>query len=531
MGRLLTAALVGILSSVIAIGCTKKGGKLDYGLNPSETLRINIQQEPPSLDWSKSVDTTSSLVESNIMNGLVEFNLSDPELSLDPALATSWSSTRDAKTWTFNLRQDVKWTDGVAFTGQHVIDGWERLLNPSTASQYAYFLFGVKNAQKYSQGKIKDFNEVGVRLDGEGRLIVELEQGKSYFPYLLDHHSTFPIRKDVIEKHGDRWTDPANIVTLGAYKLKIWEHDKALVMERNDQYYGSKAKIPYIYAYMINEMSTAINLFDAGKLDLQYELPSREIRNLRTRTEYRQKGNLGLYYYGFNIKKPPFDNLKVRKAFVKAIDRKQITDMLAGGYTPLSGWIPSGMFGYEPERGIQFDLEGARKLLDEAGFKDRSKFPRVKLAFNTLEDHQRIAENVQAQLKKNLGVTVEVVNEEWKVYLAHLHSDAPSMYRMGWIADYPDPDNFINLMASYSENNHTGWKSAAYDDLIAKGVSETNKEKRRAIYSEAQRLLTEVDVPVLPIYSYVTQALVHPRVKSFELNALKKYVFRGVELQ
>ncbi|MGE0763430.1 MAG: peptide ABC transporter substrate-binding protein [Bdellovibrionales bacterium] len=516
---------------VLVLGCTKREQKAEYGLPLKDTLRINVLQEPPSLDWSKSTDTTSSLIENNIMEGLVEYDLNDPELGLVPGLATEWRPSNNAQTWTFVIRKGVKWTDGVDFTGQHVIDGWERILNAATASEYAYFLFGVKNAQAYNQGKIKDFSQVGVKLTADGNLVVELEQPKSYFPYLMAHHSTFPLRKDVIAKHGDRWTDPANIVTLGAYKLKIWEHDKALVLERNDLYHGEKAKTKYVLAYMINEMSTAINLFDSKKLDFQYSLPSRELRQLRQRKEYRESGILGIYYYGFNVRKPPFNDPRVRKAFAMGVDRKQVTEMLAGGQIPLSGWIPAGMFGYESDRGLKFNVEEANKLLDQAGYKDRSRFPKIKLGFNTNEDHQRVAENVQAQIKKNLGIDIEMANEEWKVYLATLRSNTPAIFRLGWLADYPDPDNFMNLMASYSENNHTGWKNKKYDDQVSKAVSITDKEKRRKVYSDAQKMLTEDEVPAWPIYSMVSQVLIDERVKGLKENAMNRYLFKTVSLQ
>ncbi len=519
------------LSFALSVTACTKNKKADYDLPISETLRINILQEPPSLDWSKSTDTTSSMVENNIMEGLVEYNLADPELSLIPALATEWKSNENATIWTLKLRKGVKWTDGVEFTGQHVIDGWERLLNSATASEYAYFLFGVKNAQKYNKKEVTDFSQVGIKMDGEGNLVVELEQSKSYFPYLLAHHATFPLRKDIIAKHGDRWTAPENMVTLGAYKLKIWDHDKALVLERFDGYYGEKAKTKYVLAYMINEMFTAISLFDAGKLDFQPSLPSREIRNLRTRKEYRESGTLGIYYYGFNTRVKPFNDVRVRKAFAHAIDRKQITDMLAGGQIPLSGWIPAGMFGYEADRGLKFNAELAAKLLDEAGYKDRATFPKIKIGFNTNEDHQRVAENVQAQIKKNLRVVVEIANEEWKVYLASLQTNTPPIYRLGWIADYPDPDNFMNLMSAVSENNHTGWSSKAYDELVNKAVSITAKEERRKIYSEAQKLLTEDEVPAMPIYSMVSQVLISKRVQGLKENGLSRYLLKGVTLQ
>lgn len=526
MVRYLIAALL------VLTACTKKGGgKLDYGLDVADTFRINLMTEPPTLDWTKSADTVSSMVEFNIMDGLVGFGLNDPELNTAPALATEWKESEKGRVWTFTLRKGVKWTDGVEFTGQQVIDGWERLLNPKTASEYAYFLFPVKNARNYNAGKVKDFRDVGVRMNDKGQLVVELEQPMSFFPMTLGHHSTFPIRKDVVEKFGDKWTDPANIVTLGAYKLKVWEHDKAIVLERFDDYYGEKAKTKNVYAYMINEFSTALNLIDAGKLDFQRDLPAKELNLLSKKPGFRHTQSLASYYYGFNTRKKPFNDVKVRAAFVHAVDRKQITDLLAAGHAPLTGWIPAGMFGYENDRGLKFDAALASKLLDDAGYKDRSKFPRVTLAFNSQENHQRIAENVQSQIKKNLGVDVQIANEEWKVYLNRLRNDTPDIYRMGWLADYPDPSTFANLMLSFSENNYTGWANKKYDELAAEGSRTLDKDKRRQIYSELQKILTEDDAPVLPICSWARQVMLSPRVKNFPLTPLERYEFRGVEVK
>ncbi len=513
-------------------GCTKKNsGQLEYGLKLSETLRINLEQEPPSLDWSKATDTTSSLVTVNLMDGLVDYNLEDPDLSLKPALATEWTSSNNAQTWTFKLRKGVKWTDGADFEAQHVIDGWKRLLLPATASEYAYFLFDIKGAQDFNSGKLKDFSKVGVRINELGELVVELRQAMSFFPLLLTHHSTYPLRQDVVDKFGDRWTNPENIVTLGPYKLKVWEHDKALVLERNETYYGEKAITKNILGYMINEYSTAINLAEGGKLDFQPSLPAKELPLLKQRSGFRQISTLSTYYYGFNTRKIPFNNLKVREAFVHAIDRKQITDLLAAGHAPLSGWVPTGMFGYEADRGLGFDPARAAELLNEAGYSDRSKFPKVSLAFNTNENHQRIAENVQAQIKKNLGIDVQIANEEWKVYLNRLRNDTPSIYRLGWLADYPDPSTFMSLMTSISENNHTGWKNPKYDELVNKGATLTDKEERRKIYSEAQKILLEIDVPVMPIYSSVRHVLLSDRVQNFPLNSLERWTFKGVSLK
>lgn len=514
---------------VASLGCSKKN--LEYGLNIKDTIRINAATEPPTMDWTKMHDTASHMISINLMEGLTGIDYAKPDLPVAPALATEWKSSKDARVWTFTLRRGVKWSDGVELTPQHVLDGFERLLNAKTASTYSYLLFPIKNAEAYYKGKVKDFSQVGAHINDKGQIVVELEKPMSYFPYIVGHQATFPVRKDIIQKYGDdKWADAGKIVTLGPYTLKIWDHDKNMVLERFDGYYGEKAKTKNILVYMINDYSTALNLYQAGRIDYQEQVSMNDVPALKNVPGFRPKSTLGIYYYGFNVSKPPFDNVKVRQAFAYAIDRKQITTLLAGQLVPLSSFVPPGMMGYEKDIGLNLDVKKANQLLDEAGYKDRSKLPRVTIGFNTEETHQRIAENVQAQLKKNLGVQVELANEEWKVYLNHLITDAPSIFRLGWIADYPDPDTFLSIMLSYSENNHSKWKNKAYDDLIAQGATELNKERRLAIYRKAQKLLIEQEVPVFPIYVVAYNSLISPRLKDFPFNPLERIELKGTSI-
>lgn len=517
-----------------AVGCTKSSDAsssktLKFGVPKSDTIIVNLQTEPPTLDWHKSSDTTSSEVLTNIMDGLARFDLDDPELKAVPALAEKWSSDKAAKKWTFELRKDVKWTDGVPFEAQQIVDGWERLLNPKTASEYAYFLFNVKNAQAYNEGKIKDFSQVGVKALSKDKLEVQLENSVSFFPSMLVHQSTYPFRKDLYAKYGNRWTNPGNLVSLGAYTLKNWEHDEALLLERNDNYYGEKAKTKYVLGRMITEQSSAINAFDAGEIDIIPELPSNDVSVLKKRPEYEKQNGLIVYYYGFNFRQKPFDNLNFRKAIAYAIDKNEITKVLGQDDVTATSWVPKGMMGYEEDMGIKFDPVKAKEYIAKAGYTDPTKVPKITITFNTNENHRKIAENVQAQIKRNLGINIEIQNEEWKVYLSKLNSKKGySIFRMGWVADYPDPDNFLNLLTSYSANNHTGWKNAKYDSLIAKGVSELNADKRKIYYDEAQKILLEQDVVAIPLYYSIRQYLVNDRIKGFKLNALDSKVYKGV---
>ncbi len=526
------------LSSTVS--CTSRSSGIDIKtadgrelkIKANEVLRINITSEPPTLDWNKATDTTSSHVIDNIMEGLVQYNLADKELALIPALATEWKSSEKARVWTFQLRKDVKWTDGVEFQGQQVIDGWRRLLSKETASEYAYFLFAVKNAKAFNEGKVP-WEQVGVRLEADGSLRVELEKPMGYFPNLLTHTSTFPIRKDLIEKHGDnKWTEAGNMVTLGAYKLAAWQHDKEILLEANETYFGGVPPTKYVHAQMIVEQATAINLFDAGKLDAVDGIPSAELKTQRARKQYRSIGVLQLYYYGMNVKKAPTDNVHVRRALAQAIDRQKLVKLLDGGEIPMTGWVPSGMFGYFADVGLEFNLEKAKADLAKAGYGEGGKpLPKIELHFNTNENHQRIAEAVQAQLKENLGISIELKNEEWKSYLAKVKTDPPSLFRFGWLADYPDPDNFMNLMTSYSENNRTRWADPRYDKLIEQAAGETDRDKRREIYRQANQIMLTEGVPVIPILTSVAHLLVADRVEGFPVNAMRKFQYKAVRVK
>ena len=388
------------------------GETLRFHLKTSETLRLNFDTEPPTLDWSKASDTTSGLVIDNLMDGLVQYDLNDPNLRLLPALARSWTPSDSARKWVFDLRDDVKWTDGVPFTPQHVVDGWHRLLDPKTASEYSSFLFPIAHAKEFNEGKAS-WDQVGVHITGPHQITVELEKPMGYFPMLLTHHATCPLRMDLIRKYGeDRWVEPENLVTLGPFKLKAWAHDKALVFEANPAYYEGAPKIKNIIGYIIQEPQTALSLYESGQIDAIQHLPSTQVRTLRGRPDYHEIGTMTIAYYGFNVQKRPVNDVHIRRAIGLAIDRREITKVLGGGQTTLSGWMPPGVLGYDEKVGLHYDPVKARENLQiglkALGYSSVETFPHLEIRFNSSEDYQKIAENIQAQLKRNLGVQVEL---------------------------------------------------------------------------------------------------------------------------
>jgi oligopeptide transport system substrate-binding protein len=221
----------------------------------------------------------------------------------------------------------------------------------------------------------------------------------------------------------------------------------------------------------------------------------------------------------------------VRRAFSHSIDRAQIPLILKGGEIPTSSWIPKGMFGHNSDIGPKFDPEKARALLEQAGFSGNKKLPPLTAVYNTDPTNKLIAEFVQAQWSEHLNVKVNVESVEWKVFLNKFKVDTPQIFRLGWGADFPDPDNFMNLFTSSSGNNHMNWGNPKYDELISMGASEQDPIKRRAIYDQAQRILTELDTPIISLFGLTQNRLIKPYVKGLEANSMEILYLKKISFE
>jgi len=495
--------------------------------DPSRTLRLALSSEPPTLDWSLATDNVSFDVLTNIMEGLTQY---DDNLNPIPAIAERWEFSEDGKTVTFYLRDDATWTDGTSVTADQFEYAWKRLLNPATAAQYAYFLFDVVNAAEYNSGKIKDPDQVGVRALSPTVLEVKLKRPVIYFPSLTTFMVTFPQRRDLIERHGDHWTDAENLVTNGPFRLVKWQHEYKLVLKTNPRYYDTAPSLDGVLYYIVRQPTTELTLYETGELDVA-ELPPVAISHYEGSPDLQRLPLLRGYYYGFNVSKPPFDDARVRRALSHAIDRSRIPNILKGGELPTASWIPKGMFGYNPDIGPKFDPGKARALMQEAGYGAEKPFPEFTIAYNTVETNNLIAEFVQAQWKEHLGLQVKLHKMEWKVFLSRLAIDAPPVFRLGWGADFPDPDNFMNLFTSTSGNNRLRWENPRYDALIARGASERDLVERQKIYDEAQTLLTETDASIISLFIQTQNILIKPHVKRLNPNALEWMYLKRVKLE
>jgi len=490
-------------------------------------LRINIGTEPPTLDWSKSRDTTSHLILTNIMEGLTRFG---DNLNINPALAESWVVSDDKKTYLFNIRNDVYWTDGKPLTAYEFEYSWKRLLDPETGADYAYFLFDIVDARQYNTGELNDPEKLGIKALDNSRLEVKLVKPAAYFPSLVSFMSTYPMRKDIVDKFGIKWTEPQNIVTLGAFSLESWKHHDKLTIKRNDNYWGNHAKLEKVEMLMNENPSSALALYESGELDYidGRGIPLLEVPRLKNSPEFHTQIQFRNNYIGFNVKKAPFDNPLVRKAFSASIDRKSLIELIQGLGITSTSWIPKGMLGYNDNIGIKFDPVAAKKLLTQAGFEDRSKMPHITFLYPDVSFNRIIAESLQSMWKNHLGVEVELINQEWKVYLSTLTTDAPQIYRAGWSADFADPHNFMNLFECNSGNNHTGWCNDEYDRLIDQASGELDEGKRVELYKRAQIILSETEVPIARMYNSIQQTMFKPYVRGLSINPLDLIYFNKI---
>jgi oligopeptide transport system substrate-binding protein len=517
--------LLGSLIFLICVGCSRNNERVKGGSD--NHFRVNLGTEPPSLDWSLATDHVSFNVIANLMVGLTEF---DKELKPAPVIAKSWDLLDRGAKIVFHLRDDVQWSDGQKVRAQDFEYSWKRLLNPKTASEYAYILFDVLNAQEYHEGKLSDPSRVGVQALDDFTLAVQLRHPTSYFLAITTFEVTFPHRQDIIEKFESRWTEPQNIVTNGPFLLSSWKHEDAIELRANPRFFRGKPAMERVTMFMVNEKTTALAMYEQGQLDFvdNHSIPIFEKSQLAKRRGFKRVPQLRGYYYGFAINRKPFDNVRVRKAFMMAIDRNVFPTILHGGEKPAPSWIPPGMLAHNPKIGLSFNPPEARRLLREAGYPDGKGLPPVVLAYNTDEDHKMVAEAVQGMWQRNLGVVVRLENQEWKAYLKKLQNDPPQIFRLGWGADYPDPDNFMKLFTANSGNNHTRWKHQRYDQLLEQAAREFDSQKRAKLYDDAQRILCETDLPIMPLFWSAESTALSPRFTGLELNSMARMDLRHV---
>ncbi len=498
-----------LLIFVLLGGCSRP--------DSTTTLRVAVPGQPANLDVNRTYDAIAGLMLLQMHEGLTRH---DGDLNVMPAMAESWKFSPDFKTITYTIRADAKWSDGKPIRAQDFEYSWKRLLSPATAAEYAYFMFDIENAEAFNSGKAK-VEDVGVHSIDDHTLEVKLARAAPYFPHITTFIVTHPVREDIVTKFGDAWTLPENIVVSGAFKPTALQPEYRMTLEPNPYYVLGKPSIKKLEIFMTAEKSTSMNLFIAGDLDVVVDMLPIAIPAFRDNPAYVNAPKLETRYVAFRVDKAPFDNVKVRQALGHAIQRTEFPSVLKGGEIPATSWIPPGMFGNDKSIGLAYDPDLARKLLAEAGYPEGKGFPKATVMFRAGEDWSLIAENLQEQWRRELGIDVLIEVREQKVFFQEIDSESPPPAHLArWVADFPDPENFMNLFKANSGNNSLAYNNAEYDALVDQALVTVDPVERMEIYRKAQRILTEQEAAIVPIYVGAQNILIKKGWAGIKFNAM-----------
>jgi oligopeptide transport system substrate-binding protein len=514
MKRVISFAVVLCLILVLFPNCWKTGDKAD-----ANSLILVLGDEPKTFDPLHITDMISIRVVAGLLEGLTVFN--EKTLKPEAGIAEKWDISDDKLTYTFTLRK-ASWSNGDPVTVDDFVYSWKRILEPKNGAEYVYMLYPIKNAEKFNKSECA-FEEVGIKAEGS-TITITLEAPTPYFLDLTSFVTYLPVNRKAVEKHGeDEWTKPGHYVSNGAYLLETHHMKDRIVIKKNPTYYAAETiKLDKIIFRVIEDETMAYNEYKSGKVDIITDIPIPIYRRLKDKKlpDMYEFPSLGIYYVRFNVTKKPFNDKRVRKAIALAIDNKVITDKVLGaGQIPADSYVP-----LDTERKSSyamketFNPEKARKLLADAGYESGKGFPKIEYLYNTREDHKRVANAISGMLKKHLNIDMDLVNMEWKVYLKKMQNLEYDMIRSNWFGDYNDPMTFLDMNMTGNPNNRTGWGSEEYDTLIKQAFHEQDVVKRTEFFFKAESLLLDEELPVIPIYYYVSHYMVNKRVGGWYPN-------------
>ena len=517
------------ITLIFLIGCSENISPVDSGLE-QQIYHHGNGSEPQGIDPHIVTGVPEHHILISLCEGLTIPN-PNPKVSdgYIPGTAESWSISDDGKEYIFNLNKNAKWSNGDPVTAYDFVWSWKRILTASLGSQYPDMLYYLVGAFEYHNGQIDNFDEVGVKALDNHTLKVNLKNPTPFFIGLLSHYSTWPVHKETVLKFGDiddrngEWTRPGNFVCNGPFQLKTWELNNKIVVEKNPHYYdASMVRLNEIHYYPVSNVMTEDRMFRAGQLHLTSSMPTQKcpIYIEEKNPNLKIDPYMGTYFYRINTENETLSDVRVRKALAYSIDRQLLVDKVTQcGQIPAYSFTPPGSNGYQPSTEIPYDPVLAKQLLAEAGYSSDNPFPKLEILFNTNEGHRKVALAIQQMWQNELGIEVELVNQDWKVYLSREMVGDFQISRAGWIGDYEDPNTFLDLMRPNRGNNKTGWENMDFDALVEEANTINDQEKRYELLNEAEKILID-NMPIIPLYTYVRVYQLSPDVKGFNPHIL-----------
>lgn len=518
---------------------------------PNQEFRVNMSGEPPTLDPNLASWEASIGVIERVWEGLLKF---DKDLNATAGIAKEVPSTAnggisaDGKTYTFKLRDGLKWSDGKPLKAGDIVYSTKRMLDPALAAEYASFYYNIVGAEELNTSKEKDATKikalqdaVGVSAPDDLTVVFKLKQAQASFLSLAALWPVTPLREDVVKNGStaekpDGWTnDPKNLIGNGPFKMTEWVHQDHITLVPNENYYGTKPKLTKITFLMVTDVQANYAAYLNGEREatiVPTALVDQVQKDPNLKDQVVRFPRLSTFGTQFNNTKPPFNNAKVRQAFATAIDRQAFIDKIRRGVgKPATSWIPPGMPGYDANLGTQYKLDAAKakQLLADAGFPNGQGFPKVAFQFSNTGNNPVYAQFFQEQWKTNLGLDIALEPMEPKAFSELVNRKEHQIGWYGWGADYPDPENWLpEIFGTGGGNNKTGYSNPQVDQLMKQAAAESDPQKRLQMWGQAQKAIVD-EAPMAFVFFDEGMFLVKPYVKDIWFYGMDKNTAPGAE--
>ena len=491
--------------------------------------------EPDTIDPSKIRGQPEGRIAYALFEGLTRYNaLGETE----PGVAERWEISPDGLRYTFHIREGVKWTNGDPVTAQNFVWSWLRTLSEPEA-EYKYQLYYIRGAEAFGEAKNEatrpPAESVAVRATDARTLSVELKNPTPFFIDLTVFYTLMPVHQPTVEaaeRAGKAWLRPDVIVNNGPFLLTEWRLNDRIRLTRNPAYWdAANVRVNTVDVLPAPSPNTAFNFYHSGVADIILDkslVPTSLVPDLKKRSDYHATPILATYFIRYNVKRAPFADVRVRKAFSMVVDKALLTEKVTQAGEPATdAFVPPGTAGYLPPAGVKRDPDAARKLLAEAGFPGGAGFPIVRYLYtNKSETDEKLAVELQAMFLRELGISILLTKQEWAVYLHSLAALDYDFCRSSWVGDYLDPNTFLDMFVTGGGNNNCGWSNKRYDELITLAAKETDGAKRFDQFREAETLLIRDEMPVCPLFNYVVLMFYSDRLGGIAGNLVDEHPFR-----
>ncbi len=503
-------------------------------------IDVSVGPEPETLDPTKNTAVDGSTYINHVFEGLMKLDEAGTYIG---GAAESYEASADGLVYTFKIRDDAKWSDGTDLTADSFVYSWQRLVDPTTASDYNYMIDMVKNANEIMAGTV-DKAELGVKAVDPKTFEVTLNVATPYFLEICAFPATYPLREDIVSANPDTWSqDPATYIGNGPYVVDTWTHQSMIVMKQNANYYGVADLGPDTINFnLMEDDNTILASFENGEILFGDSLPSEEIERMTDNGLYIV-GQLGTYFLCLNVEDEALKDAKVRNALSLAIDRNYLVESVAkGGQQPADTFVATGLsdvdaateFHDVAEKWYSVDpadyaanVEKAKQLLVDAGYPNGEGLPTIELMINP--GHESIAEAVIYMWQQELGINATVSSQDWAVFIETRNSGDYQIARHGWLADYNDPITFLDMWVTGGGNNDAQYSNSEYDSLVAQIKASSDRAERISLMHQAETILG-ADSPIIPLYFYTDLFLKSDKLQGFYSSPLgyKYFMYTSV---